>query len=67
MQNDDIVSNWRRGVDSINGLDNPAGPLFIEGEGATIAAMTTSNATNMITATLTVVTCTGAACCLCGI
>lgn len=67
MQNDDIVSSWRRGADSIDGLDNPAGPLYIEGEAATVAAMTTSNASNIITATLTVVTCKGAACCLCGI
>lgn len=67
MQNDDIVSSWRSGASSVNGLENPAGPLYIEGEAATVAAMTTSNAAGMITATLTVVTCQGAACCLCGI
>jgi len=67
MQNDDIVSGWRSGANSVDGLENPAGPLYIEGEAATIAAMTTSNANNMITSSLTVVTCRGAACCLCGI
>ncbi len=67
MQNDDIVAGWRSGANSVGGMDNPAGPLYIEGEAAFQAAIRTSNATNIITATLTVTSCKGAACCLCGI
>lgn len=37
FQNDDVVSGWLSGQDSI---DNPAGPMFIEGSLATEAAMT---------------------------
>ncbi len=65
MQNDDIVSGWRRGADSVDGLDNPAGPLFVGGEAAAVAAIATPDAANMITATLTAVTCHGQACCSC--
>ena len=42
--NDDIVSGWLSGSDSIGGYDNPAGPLFIEGAAATEAAMTADSA-----------------------
>jgi Family of unknown function (DUF6229) len=30
QQNDDVVSGWLSGVDSVGGFDNPAGPLFID-------------------------------------
>lgn len=65
MQNDTIVSGWRSGADSVDGLENPAGPLYLEGEAAMVAAMTTPSAANMISATLTAITCHGAACCFC--
>ena len=31
QQNDDVVAGWLSGSDSIDGLENPAGPLYIEG------------------------------------
>jgi hypothetical protein len=31
QQNDTIVSGWLNGMDSIAGLDNPAGPLYVDG------------------------------------
>jgi len=66
MKNDNIVSGWRSGADSVDGLENPAGPLYVEGEAAIVAAMTTPSAANMITSTLTAVTChSGPACCFC--
>lgn len=56
MQNDDIVSAWRSGADSIDGLQNPAGPLYTEGAAATEAAMTNPEIA-LISGTLTAVTC----------
>ena len=38
--NDEVVSAWLDGSDSIGGHDNPAGPLYIEGQAATEAALT---------------------------
>jgi hypothetical protein len=38
--NDEIVSGWLSGSDSIGGYENPAGPLYIQGRAATEAAMT---------------------------
>lgn len=38
--NDEIVSGWLGGSDSIRGYENPAGPLYIEGKAATEAALT---------------------------
>ena len=66
MQNDTIVSGWRSGADSVDGLDNPAGPLYIQGQAATEAAMLDSNGA-LITGTLTAVTCRPgtAGCCFC--
>jgi len=32
QQNDDVVSSWLNGTDSIGGLDNPAGPLYVDGD-----------------------------------
>ncbi|ULU24004.1 DUF6229 family protein [Dyella terrae] len=40
MQFDDIVSSWLNGEDSFGGHANPAGPLYIQGAGATEAALT---------------------------
>jgi hypothetical protein len=40
QQNDDVVAGWLSGSDSIDGLENPAGPLYIEGEATTEAALT---------------------------
>jgi hypothetical protein len=37
QQIDEVVSSWLRGDE---GLDNPAGPLYIEGAAATEAALT---------------------------
>ena len=37
--NDDVVTGWMNGSDSIDGLDNPAGSLYIEGQAATEAAL----------------------------
>ncbi|WP_425481133.1 DUF6229 family protein [Dyella choica] len=31
QQNDNVVSAWLEGADSISGLGNPAGPLFVDG------------------------------------
>ena len=38
--NDDVVSGWLNGADSVDGCDNPAGSLFIYGQQATDAALT---------------------------
>lgn len=32
QQNDDVVSGWLNGTDSIGGLDNPAGPLYVDND-----------------------------------
>lgn len=56
MQNDNIVSGWRSGADSINGLENPAGPLFTEGAEAMEAAMTKPSRANAVLS-YTAVTC----------
>lgn len=40
MQTQDIVAGWLSGADSMNGYDNPAGPLYAAGQDATEAAMT---------------------------
>ena len=53
QQHDDVVSGWLNGSETIDGLDNPAGPIFIEGN--TESALTsTGNATAMITSRTTV-------------
>jgi len=39
QQNDKVVSSWLNGIDCVDGMDNPAGPLFIQGTAATEAAM----------------------------
>jgi hypothetical protein len=40
QQTDDIVSGWLSGSDSVDGVENPAGSLYIEGAAATEAALT---------------------------
>jgi hypothetical protein len=65
QQTDDIVSGWLSGSDSIDGMENPAGPLYIEGAVATEAALTDSRTSmNMLTG-ITSVSCRpgGCACC----
>lgn len=39
MQSNDIVSGWLTGANSVHGYDNPAGPLYLEGENAVDNAM----------------------------
>lgn len=67
QQNDEIVSGWLDGSDNVDGYDNPAGPLYIEGALATEKAMTRSNAATNIVTTLggTTASCrpTSCACC----
>jgi len=41
QQIDDIVSGWLSGAEG--GMENPAGPLYIEGTSATEAALTDSS------------------------
>lgn len=43
MQTQDIVAGWLSGADSMNGYDNPAGPLYAEGKSVTEAAMTSGD------------------------
>ena len=40
QQTDEIVAGWLSGSDSVDGLANPAGPLYIEGYAVTEAALT---------------------------
>lgn len=40
QQNDEVVSGWLDGSDSVDGLSNPAGSLFIDGQAAAEATMT---------------------------
>lgn len=39
QQTDYVVSGWLDGSDSIDGHDNPAGPLYLEGQARTEAAL----------------------------
>ncbi|ALN57786.1 MULTISPECIES: DUF6229 family protein [Lysobacter] len=34
MQSNDLVSGWLTGAETVMGFDNPAGPLYLEGENA---------------------------------
>ncbi len=43
QQFDEVVSGWLNGSDSFDGIENPAGPLFIQGEAATEAKLTDSS------------------------
>jgi len=40
MQHADmIITGWLNGSDTVNGMDNPAGPLYIDGQDATEAVL----------------------------
>jgi len=43
MQHDEIVGGWLSGADTVDGYENPAGALYVEGIAATEAAMTDKN------------------------
>ncbi len=61
MSSDDIVSGWLSGADSMDGHENPAGPLYTYGEAATEAAMTDSRVIEL--GTVSVATTCGGICC----
>lgn len=66
QQTDDIVSGWLSGSDSIDGMENPAGPLYIEGAIATEAALTDSSAGMNMFSSITTASCRpggGCSCC----
>lgn len=68
QNNDDVVSGWLNGSDSIDGQDNPAGSLYIEGQAVAEAALgnTDMRATLGACGTLGKTTCSyggGCACC----
>lgn len=48
QQNDEVVSGWLSGSDSVDGRDNPAGPLYIHGAIATEDAMTGADASTRV-------------------
>lgn len=37
QQHDEVVSGWLNGSDSVDGLDNPAGPLYIDNADQSVA------------------------------
>lgn len=39
MQHDDIVNGWLSGADSVDGYENPAGSLYVEGIEVTEASI----------------------------
>lgn len=39
MQYESIVNGWLKGDDSVEGMENPAGSLYVEGNARTEAAM----------------------------
>lgn len=62
QQNDDVVSGWLSGTDSIGGLDNPAGPLYVDS--ATEKKMTSQAGPTIQTLLKTTQSCaSGCACC----
>lgn len=63
QQNDDVVSGWLTGSDSFAGLNNPAGPLYVDN--ATEQKMTAQAGPQMIDTMLkTTQSCaSGCACC----
>jgi hypothetical protein len=68
QQSDDVISGWLSGSDSIDGLDNPAGPLYIEGQEATEAALTNPGMRASVLGTMSLVggtTCSYGGGCLC--
>lgn len=63
QQNDDVVSSWLDGADCSGGLDNPAGPLYVDS--AVEKKMTAQAGAQMIDTMLkTTQSCaSGCACC----
>ena len=43
QMNDEVVSGWLEGSDSVDGLDNPAGSLYTQGVHTMEAALTRRN------------------------
>ncbi len=63
QQNDDIVTGWLEGQDSVGGVDNPAGPLYIDNSIVETMARPAEGA-NVITTLKTTQSCArGCACC----
>jgi hypothetical protein len=67
QQHDEVVSGWLNGSDNVDGCENPAGPLYIEGAMATEQAMTRSSAATNIFTTLggTTASCRPTSCSCC--
>lgn len=67
QQHDEVVSGWLNGSDNVDGYENPAGPLYIEGATATEHAMTRSSAATNIITTLggTTASCRPSSCACC--
>ncbi len=61
MSSDDIVSGWLSGADSMDGHENPAGPLYTYGEAATEEAMTNPRVVELATVSRAT-TCAGVCC-----
>lgn len=67
QQFDDIVSSWLSGSDSVEGQENPAGPLYMEGTAATEASMTDPDTVTSVLTSYTSASCLagGGTHCLC--
>lgn len=67
QNNDDVVAGWLNGSDRIDGLDNPAGSLYIEGQAVAEAALASTDmrATLGVCGTLGGTTCSYGGGCLC--
>jgi len=63
QQNDEIVSGWLDGLDCVEGVENPSGPLYIDNSIVETMARP-AGATNVITMLKTTQSCArGCACC----
>lgn len=63
QQNDHIVSGWLEGLDSVDGFDNPSGPLYLDNSIEETMARP-AGGTNAITTLKTTQSCArGCACC----
>lgn len=60
MQENDLIKGWLTGAVSVGGLENPAGPLYLEGENAVEDAMRMP-----VTHSTSVSTCVGGRCFCC--
>lgn len=62
QHHDDVVSGWLNGSDSFGGLDNPAGPLYLDS--ATEKKMTNQATAAIFTTQKTTMSCAnGCICC----